>query len=59
MLEMLLMQYADQFGCPFPLKSFEGKSEIEVINVIYDCLQTCEPYDPGKTYWQTIEQNRG
>ena len=32
MLEMLLMQYEDQFGEAFPLAHFQENSEREVIN---------------------------
>ena len=44
MLEMLLMQYEDQFGEAFPLADFQEKSEIEVINILYDCVQNNTPY---------------
>lgn len=43
MLEILLMQYESQFGKPFPLKQFEGQPEIDVINIIYDCLLHNDP----------------
>ena len=43
MLELLLMQYEMQFGYPFPLKECEDWAEIEVINLIYDCMQLNEP----------------
>lgn len=45
MLELLLRQYEDQFGVAFPLKDFEGTSEIELINILYDCAQNNRPYD--------------
>lgn len=44
MLEVLLMQYRDIFGVDFPLADFEGTSEIEVINIIYDCVHNNVPY---------------
>ena len=48
MLEMLLMQYKDQFGEAFPLERFEGEAEIDVINIIYDCVLNNEIYTPGR-----------
>ena len=47
MLEMLLMQYEDQFGEAFPLADFQEKSEIEVINILYDCVQNNTPHEAG------------
>ncbi len=47
MLELLLMQYKDYFGEDFPLIDFEDKSEIDVINIIYECVQTNTPYREG------------
>lgn len=47
MLEMLLMQYEDQFGEAFLLADFQEKSEIEVINILYDCVQNNTPYEAG------------
>jgi len=44
MLEVLLMQYREIFGEDFPLLQFEGKQEIEVINILYDCVSKCLPY---------------
>ncbi len=48
MLEVLLMQYREIFGEDFPLLQFEGKQEIEVINILYDCVSKCLPYDPER-----------
>ena len=48
MLEVLLMQYQEIFGENFPLLQFEGKQEIEVINILYDCVSKCHPYDPER-----------
>ena len=48
MLEVLLMQYREIFGEDFPLLQFEGKQEIEVINILYDCVSKCLPYDPDR-----------
>lgn len=47
MLETLLRQYEDQFGVLFPLKEFENRTEIEVINILYECLQGGIPYETG------------
>ena len=41
------MQYEDQFGETFPLADFQEKSEIEVINILYDCVQNNTPYEEG------------
>ncbi len=43
MLEILLMQYLNQFGKEFPLKDFAGQPEIDVINIVYDCLLYNDP----------------
>ena len=48
MLEMLLMQYKDMFGEDFPLKKFTETREIDVINILYDCVLNNTPYDPGR-----------
>ena len=44
MLEMLLTQYEFQFGKPFPLKDYTDKSEIEIINILYACVQNNDPH---------------
>lgn len=54
MLEVLLMQYADIFGEDFPLANFAGTAEIEVINIIYECVHTNTKYTPG----MTVDTNR-
>lgn len=54
MLEVLLMQYEDIFGEAFPLAKFEGTAEIDVINLIYECVHTNTPYTSG----MTVENNR-
>lgn len=46
MLEVLLMQYEDIFGEAFPLAKFEGTAEIDVINIIYECVHTNTKYSP-------------
>ena len=43
MLELLLMQYEQQFGHPFPLFDVEDWAEIEVINLVFDCIQNNDP----------------
>ena len=43
MLELLLLQFEQQFGYPFPLRECEDWAEIEVINLVYDCLQKNDP----------------
>jgi hypothetical protein len=48
MLEVLLWQYEQQFGEEFPLKDFEGEIEIDVINLVYDCLLHNTPYRKGQ-----------
>ena len=56
MLEILLIQYKDMFGADFPLRELEGRSEIDVINIVYGCLQNNEPYArnmPEKAYITT------
>ena len=45
MLEMLLMQYKDMFGADFPLRDFADRQEIEVINLLYDCVLAGKPYE--------------
>ncbi len=47
MLEILLAQYKMQFGIDFPLKNFEGQPEIDVINIVYECLYSGKPYEDG------------
>lgn len=44
MLEMLLTQYEEMFGEPFPLREMAGKPEIDVINILYDCVQKRERF---------------
>ncbi|MDO4490871.1 MAG: hypothetical protein Q4B85_07395 [Lachnospiraceae bacterium] len=54
MLEMLLITYRDQFGVEFPLEKCEGMSEIDVINLVYNCLDSNKPFD-GNT---EVKENR-
>lgn len=46
MLEMLLMQYEFQFETLFPLSAYTEKTEIELINLLYYCVQNNDP-DPS------------
>lgn len=38
MLEVLLNEYEARFGEAFPLEKLVGKAEIEVINILYECI---------------------
>ena len=49
MLEVLLAEYEARFGMKFPLEKFEGKTEIELINILYLCMRENRPYEPGMT----------
>ena len=49
MLELLLMTYKDMFGEDFPIAEFAGTPEIDVINILYDCVRNNLPYDPNRT----------
>ena len=59
MLELLLQQYKEMFGEDFPLADFAGKPEIEVINIIYDCTVTAQPYDPARPTKSRIDTAPG
>jgi len=48
MLEVLLFQYKDMFGEDFPLAEFKDRREIDVINILYDCVSNNLRYDPGR-----------
>lgn len=54
MLEMLMMTYLGQFGEEFPLEKCAGLSEIDVINIVYNCLESNQPFN-GDT---TVKENR-
>ena len=43
-----MMQYKDMFGEDFPLRRFTETREIDVINILYDCVLNNVPYDPGR-----------
>ena len=48
MLEVLLFQYKDMFGEDFPLEEFSDRREIDVINILYDCVSNNVMYDPSR-----------
>ena len=48
MLEVLLFQYKDMFGEDFPLKEFTDRREIDVINILYDCVASNRRYDGAR-----------
>lgn len=58
-LELLLMQYREIFGEDFPLLQFEGEQEIEVINILYDCVSKCLPYSPNRKIDRRITEAPG
>ncbi len=59
MLELLLMQYREIFGVDFPLLEFDGKQEIEVINILYDCVLKNLPYSPDRKIERRITEAPG
>ena len=59
MLELLLLQYKELFGEPFPLLDFEGAQEFEVINILYDCVSKNLPYSPGSKIEYRITEAPG
>ena len=52
MLEVLLFQYKDMFGEDFPLAEFKDAREIDVINIIYDCVANNHRYSEGEKPWK-------
>lgn len=52
MLEVLLKEYEQSFGEPFPLEELEGMREYEVLNILYDCILNAHPFD-GNTHVKT------
>ena len=54
MLEVLLFQYKDMFGEDFPLADFADRKEIDVINILYDCVSNNIMYDPGRPLKEII-----
>ena len=59
MLELLLLQYRELFDEDFPLAEFAGKQEIEVINILYDCVLNSLPYDPERKITPRITEAPG
>lgn len=59
MLELLLLQYRELFGEDFPLLKFAGEQEIEVINILYDCVLNNLPYDPERRIVRRITEAPG
>ena len=47
MLEALLFTYKGQFGVDFPLADCADMTEIDLINLIYECLQENKLYKEG------------
>ena len=47
MLEVLLNEYEARFNEKFPLERFSDSAEIEVINILYVCMQNNEKYHAG------------
>ena len=47
MLEVLLNEYEMRFGEAFPLARLAGMTEIEVINIVYECLDKNIKYQDG------------
>jgi len=59
MLELLLIQYRELFGEDFPLLKFAGEQEIEVINILYDCVSKNLPYSPDRKFERKITEAPG
>ena len=59
MLELLLLQYKEIFWADFPLAEFDGRQELEVINILYDCVLNSLPYDPERKITPRITEAPG
>lgn len=59
MLEVLLFQYKDMFGEDFPLKEFTDRREIDVINILYDCVSNNRRYDGARPVRNIISDAPG
>ena len=59
MLELLLLQYRELFDEDFPLAEFAGKQEIEVINILYDCVSKNLRYSPERKIERRILEAPG
>ncbi len=47
MLEVLLNEYEARFGEAFPLECLDGMAEIDVINILYECIDKNIKYTAG------------
>ncbi len=59
MLELLLWQYRELFEEDFPLADFAGEPEIEVINILYDCVSKNLRYSPNRQIERRIPEAPG
>ncbi|MBQ2311969.1 MAG: hypothetical protein II185_05420 [Firmicutes bacterium] len=59
MLEVLLFQYKDMFGEDFPLAEFKDAREIDVINIVYDCVLRGEKYNGSRNAPSRIKGVKG
>ena len=59
MLEVLLWQYRELFDEHFPLAEFAGEQEIEVINILYDCISKNLRYSPERKIERRITEAPG
>ncbi len=59
MLEVLLWQYRELFEEDFPLAEFAGEQEIEVINILYDCISKNLRYSPDRKIERRITEAPG
>ena len=59
MLEVLLFQYKDMVGEDFPLDEFADRREIDVINILYDCVSNNVEYDPERPVREIITDAPG
>ena len=59
MLEVLLWQYRELFEEGFPLAEFAGEQEIEVINILYDCISKNLRYSPDRKIERRITEAPG
>ena len=47
MLEVLLNEYEIRFGEAFPLQRLKDMTELEIINIVYECLDKNIRYKDG------------
>ena len=55
----MFLQYKEIFGSDFPLAEFVGRQELEVINILYDCVLNSLPYDPERKITPRITEAPG